>query len=131
MLLATCSRRARLHLCNIYLTRECASIAERFLFNRNFGEISYIMKKSCRPAALLIYYILLPPIFAEKRYLSCFAILSEQIFIHLFCVFRIVIIIQIVFTFFRLYRFRKFFLAKARVNLCSFCCRKQLFCKLL
>ena len=46
MLLAVFSRRARLHLCNIYVTHEYASIAERFLCNRNCRAISYYIKKS-------------------------------------------------------------------------------------
>ncbi|MBQ9304331.1 hypothetical protein, partial [Butyrivibrio sp.] len=42
MSLATFSRRARLHLCNIYLSRECASLAERFLYHRK--ALSYDIK---------------------------------------------------------------------------------------
>ena len=51
MSLATFSRRARLHLCNIYLSRECASIAERFLLNRK--AISYSIKKIANATFLM------------------------------------------------------------------------------
>ena len=44
MSFATFSRRARLHLCNIFLSRECASLAKRFLFHRKCGAISYETK---------------------------------------------------------------------------------------
>jgi len=58
MSLATFSRRARLHLCNIYLSRECASLAERFLYHRK--AISYDIKKEAlsfwrRPLKKAVY----------------------------------------------------------------------------
>ncbi len=43
MSLATFSRRARLHFCSIYTSRECASCTECFLLNRKV--ISYSIKK--------------------------------------------------------------------------------------
>ena len=47
MSLATFSRRARLHLCNNFISRECASLAERFLYNKKSGGVSYYIK-NCR-----------------------------------------------------------------------------------
>ena len=57
MSLVTFSHRARLHLCNNFNTRECASIAERFCIIGNPKEFPMIQKK--RPLLIAFHQFLL------------------------------------------------------------------------
>ncbi len=99
MSLATFSRRARLHFCSIYTSRECASIAERLLLNRKAISYSIIkpskiikpfilegsfkllniyvsaIKRFCR----YIFFIILPICFFQKDYCSSFSSGSSSI----------------------------------------------------